>query len=81
MEGLDIDGDQDVAIHQILLFQEMTLEQAQQIIQQQKERIRNLTGIEDRFKRLQKEYDRLRNDMAFPKPNQEARVVYLIFIT
>ena len=54
----------------------MSLERAQQIIQQQAERIRHLENIEERFKRLQNEYDRLKSETSFPKPNQENQSVY-----
>ena len=53
----------------------MSLERFQQIIQQQAERIRYLEDIEERFKRLQNEYDRLKSEMSFPKSNQENRIV------
>ena len=54
----------------------MSLERAQQIIQQQAERIRYLEDIEERFKKLQNEYDRLKSEKSFPKPNQENQSVY-----
>ena len=54
----------------------MSLERAQQIIQQQAERIRYLEDIEERFKKLQNEYDRLKSETSFPKPNQENQSVY-----
>ena len=54
----------------------MSLERAQQIIQQQAERIRHLENIEERFKRLQNEYDRLKSETSFPTPNQENQSVY-----
>lgn len=56
----------------------MTLSRAQQIIHEQNERIRVLTGVEERLKRLQMEYDRLQSESSFPKPNQDNRVHCLL---
>lgn len=56
----------------------MTLSRALQIIHEQNERIRALSDVEERLKRLQMEYDRLQSESSFPKPNQESRVRHFL---
>ncbi|KAK8799992.1 hypothetical protein WA588_002811 [Blastocystis sp. NMH] len=61
MDGLDIDDDSET---------EMSLSKAQQIIRDQADRIRELEVMEDDYRRLQREYDRLKSDIATTQQNQ-----------
>lgn len=48
----------------------MSLSKAQQIIRDQADRIRELEVMEDDYRRLQREYDRLKSDIATTQQNQ-----------
>lgn len=48
----------------------MSLSKAQQIIRDQADRIRELEAMEDDYHRLQREYDRLKSDVAATQQNQ-----------
>ena len=71
MDGLDIDDDSETvgSVNCVLLY-EMSLSKAQQIIRDQADRIRELEVMEDDYRRLQREYDRLKSDIATTQQNQ-----------
>ena len=48
----------------------MSLAKAQQIIRDQADRIRELEAMEDDYHRLQREYDRLKSDVAATQQTQ-----------
>ena len=49
----------------------MSLSKAQQVIREQNDRISYLEDIEERYHRLQRDYDRIKGDASFSKQMKE----------
>lgn len=56
----------------------MSLSKAQQVIREQNDRISYLEDIEERYHRLQRDYDRIKGDASLSKQMKENFNVYAI---
>ena len=56
----------------------MSLSKAQQVIREQNDRISYLEDLEERYHRLQRDYDRIKGDASLSKQMKENFNVYAI---
>ena len=78
MDGLDIDDDGFVQSLVSPHPQNMSLSKAQQVIHEQNERIRALEDIEERYHRLQRDFDRMKSDLSHSKQIHDAYAVHSV---
>ena len=81
MDGLDIDDDSFVPSLYLSHSQNMSLSKAQQVIHEQNERIRTLEDIEERYHRLQREFDRMKSDLSHSQQIHNAYAVHSVILS